>query len=143
MTSRHHTTNHRPRNLWIKARIFVLAENQNILDEAIYSLNGLNVEFNTKLVLVIDGLTETDLMALSIAVPNIVFSPDILGQYFTDDEHSFDGLEAAIESLGSHLSSGRLVLGHISFRNEATCQMLEKALALSPDVFSCGLDRIN
>lgn len=143
MTSRHHTTNHRPSNLWINARIFVLAEHQNILDEAIYSLNGLDVEFYTKPIMVIEGVTETDLAPLGIAVPNIRISSAALSQFFTDDEHSFDALEAAIELLGSHLSSGRLAVGHISFRNEATFQMLEKAFALRPDVFSYGLDRTN
>jgi hypothetical protein len=143
MTSSHHTTDHRPSNLWINARIFVLAEHQDILDEAIYSLNGLDAEFYTKPVLVIDGLTETDLAPLHIAVPNIGVSSAAQGQFFTDDEHSFDALEAAIECLGSHLSSERLVVGHISLRNEATLHMLEKAFAQRPDVFAYGLDRMN
>lgn len=143
MTSRHHTTNQSPSNLWINARIFVLAKHQNILDEAIYSLNGLDVEFHTKPILVIEGLTETDLTPLNIAVPNLHVSSGALGQYFTDEEHSFDALEAAIELLGCHLSSGRLVIGHISLRNEATFQMLEKAFARRPGVFGYGLERTN
>jgi hypothetical protein len=143
MTSSHHTTDHRPSNLWINARIFVLAEHQNILDEAVYSLSGLDAEFHSKPVLVIDGLTEADLAPLHIAVPNIDVSLAALGQLFTEDDYSFDALEAAIECLGSHLSSERLVVGHISFRNEATLQMLEKAFAQRPDVFAYGLDRMN
>jgi hypothetical protein len=137
------TTGRMPRDLWINVRTFVCREHESILERTLCSLNGMDAQFAMLTVLAVDGLTETDFKLLEIAVPNIYVMSTIADQLVIGDESSFDAVEDAIGSLGSHLSCGRFVVAQISLKDRATFGLLKKAFAQQPNVFAYGLERTN
>ena len=115
----------KPKNLWINAFTFALAEHGPTLDEAVCSLSGYDVIYQSPSAMAVDGLTKTDLVLAHLALPYLGFGRDEPGCSIVYNDRHFDEVETTIGSIGEHVTCTRLAEAHFSLRSIAGFRKLK------------------